>query len=198
MTMCGVVLSRVGSADQLHGGQNRTVKSRGSVYQPVLLPLWTGRSRRLSGKMASAILPQLAGTHSQAHEATSLPVISVIEPTPLKSLQSKHLTNLNNNPTPTSSRHSQSPRLLYTGSLILDDANVGISLDGMGRVRTRVTDATVNKCCCLQASASSHMHLLPHLPRSLAVLFRSRWKRCAEGPHCGSFPSYPFPLFKPV
>ncbi|KAG8911167.1 hypothetical protein FRC01_005876, partial [Tulasnella sp. 417] len=84
-----------------------------------------------SGKMASAILPQPASTHPQAHDATSLPVISVIEPTPLKSLQSKHLTNFNNNPTPTSSRHSQSPRLLYTGSLVLDDRNVGISLDGI-------------------------------------------------------------------
>ncbi|KAG9008457.1 ASTRA complex subunit [Tulasnella sp. 427] len=69
--------------------------------------------------------------HLPLSTTTSLPVISVIEPTPLKSLQSKHLTNQHDNPTPTSSRHSQTPRLLYTGSLALGDQNVGVSLDGI-------------------------------------------------------------------
>lgn len=114
---------------------------------------------------------------SLLHATGSLPVISVIEPTPLKSLHSKPLTNLNDNPTPTISRHSQSPRLLYTGSLTIDDRELDISLDGMLycllRPETRVVDFWVlftGICFVAHAPPTSPTFLSSPLPLALEMM----------------------------
>lgn len=81
--------------------------------------------------MAMRVMRPASTSHMPSISATlNPPTISLIEPTPAKPVLAGKLAPLTSDSTPTQQRQSQGCRLLYSGSLILEDRVTAFSLEG--------------------------------------------------------------------
>lgn len=108
-------------------------------------------------------------SYSSTTTVESLPVISVIEPTPAKLVPKlQGYGHLVAKPTPTRTRQAQSHRLLYKGSLTLSDSHTDVPLEGQHSSRVDIADYSISDRLCNRhllrgASPSNVPDIVPKL-----------------------------------